>query len=351
MRTEGSLNKGERSMTNKYAVITTINPPGKFLENFFETIGSDYRLIVVGDEKTPSGWDRENVDFLSLEHQQDEFFDLSALMPRNHYSRKNIGYLYAIRAGAEKILETDDDTFFYPDALQLIDESCGVFDLKCDGWVNVYRHFYRDLLWPRGLPLDKIRSFGNIERSNGKKETSFPVQQFVIDGDPDVDAIQRLVHPGEYYAHKERVKIVLSGGAYTTFNTQCTLYDRDAYHLLYLPHHCSFRMTDIWRSLVAQVVLHHFDCALLYRSPISFQERNDHCLMDDFRQEVDGYLHNDTILWKLIDHAKEVSSACPIKLAEKLWKKLVDDFYVSKEEYELIEEWFDEFSAARLGNL
>lgn len=329
-------------MTNKYAVVTTINPPGKFLENFFETIGSDYRLIVVGDEKTPSGWDRENVDFLSFERQQDEFFDLSALMPRNHYSRKNIGYLYAIRAGAEKILETDDDTFFYPDALQLIDESCGVFDLKCDGWVNVYRHFYRDLLWPRGLPLDKIRSFGNIERSNGKKETSFPVQQFVIDGDPDVDAIQRLVHPGEYYAHKERVKIVLSGGAYTTFNTQCTLYDRDAYHLLYLPHNCSFRMTDIWRSIVAQVVLFYYGDNLLYRSPISYQERNEHCLMGDFRQEIDGYLYNNDILDGLLVMSGDLDEDDPVQLSIKLWGYLIDRNYVAEEERDLMHKWFYE---------
>ena len=186
----------------------------------------------------------------------------------------------------------------------MIDEDCELQYLECDGWVNVYHYFYDAPIWPRGLPLDKIRCYGKTGLIKDGLKLRAPVQQFVINSDPDVDAIQRLVLPGDYQASERRMKLALSKGSYTTYNTQCTLYDSDAFHLLYLPHHCSFRMTDIWRSLVAQVVLHHFDCALLYRSPISFQERNDHCLMDDFRQEVDGYLHNDTILWKLIDHAK-----------------------------------------------
>ena len=61
---------------------------------------------------------------------------------------------------------------------------------------------------------------------------------------------------------------------------------------MYLPAYCSFRMTDIWRSFVAQRIAWANDWSVLFHAPNVWQERNEHNLMRDFRDEVPGYLHN-----------------------------------------------------------
>ena len=54
------------------------------------------------------------------------------------------------------------------------------------------------------------------------------------------------------------------------------------YPLLYLPAYCSFRMTDIWRSFVAQRIAWENGWRLLFHGPTMEQERNVHDLMKDF---------------------------------------------------------------------
>ena len=51
-------------------------------------------------------------------------------------------------------------------------------------------------------------------------------------------------------------------------------------------------MTDIWRSFVAQRIAWANNWSILFHEPTVWQERNDHSLMRDFKDEVPGYLHN-----------------------------------------------------------
>ena len=51
------------------------------------------------------------------------------------------------------------------------------------------------------------------------------------------------------------------------FNSQNTAWWRDAVPLLYLPAYCSFRMTDIWRSFVAQRIAWENGWRLLFHEP------------------------------------------------------------------------------------
>jgi len=48
-------------------------------------------------------------------------------------------------------------------------------------------------------------------------------------------------------------------------------------------------MADIWRSFVAQRLMRDLDSHLVYSSSIVFQDRNDHDLMRDFADEIEGY--------------------------------------------------------------
>lgn len=91
----------------KFIIITSINKLTKAIEEFARL--SDWQLIVVGDKKTPSDWSFNNVIYLSPEAQTVFCSEFSQLLPWNHYSRKMIGYLYAIKEGADIIADSDDD--------------------------------------------------------------------------------------------------------------------------------------------------------------------------------------------------------------------------------------------------
>lgn len=74
-----------------------------------------WSIIVIGDKKSPPNYDLPGVDYLNIERQQELFGELAYLIPLNHYSRKNLGYLYAMSKGAEAIAESDDDNIPYDD--------------------------------------------------------------------------------------------------------------------------------------------------------------------------------------------------------------------------------------------
>ena len=50
-----------------------------------------------------------NTIYLSIDQQEELGFRTTLRLPYKSYSRKNIGYLYAIAHGAQVVYETDDD--------------------------------------------------------------------------------------------------------------------------------------------------------------------------------------------------------------------------------------------------
>lgn len=85
------------------------------------------------------------------------------------------------------------------------------------------------------------------------------------------------------------------------FNSQSTTWWRDAFGLLYLPTTRSFRMTDIYRSLVAQRIARANCWHVLFHLPNVRQVRNKHDFMQDIAAEIDGYLHNKRLIRAFAD--------------------------------------------------
>jgi hypothetical protein len=86
--------------------------------------------------------------------------------------------------------------------------------------------------------------------------------------------------------------IALGARTWCPFNSQNTTWFKDAFPLLYLPSYCSFRLTDIWRSFVAQRIAWTCGWNILFHDPTVYQERNEHNLLKDFKDEIDGYINN-----------------------------------------------------------
>ena len=182
-------------MLSKALVITSINRPNNVLRKYSELSKKhDVEFYIVGDKKSPKNFRIKNSKFLSLSHQKKLIFSYSKICNENTYVRKNIGYLEAMRNGAEVILESDDDNMPKKNFFTNIDPYLNAIVLKNKNWVNIYEYFLGDkklTLWPRGYPLDKIKIKSNF--SGQKKKIFSPVQQNLSDNDPDVDAIYRLL--------------------------------------------------------------------------------------------------------------------------------------------------------------
>ena len=121
---------------------------------------------------------------------------------------------------------------------------------------NPYVHFGQTTLWPRGYPLDKIGVPNNrtYEVCSNKIPT---IQQGVVNGDPDVDALMRLTRrhfsrPLNLRFDQMAPAFILPSGTFAPFNSQNTLYLKRAFWGLLLPTMVTDRVTDIYRSYWAQ---------------------------------------------------------------------------------------------------
>ncbi|AIF52452.1 STELLO glycosyltransferase family protein [Pelosinus sp. UFO1] len=278
---------------NKAIVITSISPPTKAVEQFEKIQG--WQLIIVADEKTPPEWYYDNVVFLSLRDQQTSGGYLFDVLPLNHYCRKMIGYIEAIRSGANTIVDSDDDNI--PKANWSIPPFTGFYQIASNkGFTNIYKLFTNDPIWPRGFPLKQI--YTAIEPSTSelvKKDVSIGIWQGLADGDPDVDAIYRLTNNKPCFFN-DREPVVLASKVVCPFNSQNTAFCREAFPLLYLPATVTFRFTDILRGYVAQPILWTLGLHLGFTGATVVQERNKHDYLQDFKSEIPCYLYPEKII-------------------------------------------------------
>lgn len=332
-------------MSHNYAVVvTTINAPTRAVEEIQARTGElSARFFVIGDSKSPPDFSLPGSDYLDIAAQVATGFRFAELCPTRHYARKNVGYLAAMRAGCDVIIETDDDNIprdgFWAPRTRV--QRAPTVDAK--GWCNVYRYFTDTPIWPRGLPLNEVRSEVAPLASLTVAEADCPIQQGLADENPDVDAIYRLVLPLPVSFEPDRA-VILGEGAWCPFNSQNTTFWKDAFPLLYLPYHCSFRMTDIWRSFVAQRLAWAAGWRLQFHSSTVFQERNAHDLMRDFADEVPGYLHNERIRKTLEDADFTSGSDALGDNLLKAYEALIGLGVVGAEERALVAAWVEDLS-------
>jgi hypothetical protein len=278
----------EDRIMSRYVVITSIHGVTDSVREYAEM--KNWHVVLVGDRKTPA-LDRHphpNVTFLSVEDQSHLGLASYSRCPLNHYSRKNLGYLYAISQGAEVIADADDDNMPYPswggDATFEFPDLEVVSAEKC---ANIYRWFTDDFVWPRGYPLSAVLD-GAGSRTKGGHTLRIAVVQGLVDGDPDVDAIYRLT-VGKAVNWRPRGAVALDKGTFCPINSQNTIWAREAFPYLYLPTTVTFRFTDILRGYVAQAGVWSIGATVAFTSPSVFQSRNVHDLKMDFADEIPCY--------------------------------------------------------------
>lgn len=334
---------------NKWIVVTSINEPTKQTKKLSKEIG--FKLLVVSDVKTNQEWFLESTIFLSVKKQKSLFFKSIKSTPFNSYTRKNIGYLYAIKYGAQFIYDTDDDNQPIMPLNDYFDfgktKTELEYDLNSPLALNPYAHFGQPTIWPRGFPLDNINK-DNFNEYICKEKLTSVVQQSVVDGDPDVDAIFRLTKSIDskrieikFDSTSPSVKIPLF--KVTPYNSQNTFFHYKAFWSLYLPHSVSFRLTDIWRSYWAQRLLWLLGSTVSFHGPNAYQQRNSHSYTKDYLEEKDMYLKTNDLIQFLYEWKCNLKRfyACVLDLSremavKKFWKM---------DELESIKNWLDDLDS------
>lgn len=323
-------------------VVTSIASPNIALKNIAENCLKAKRdFLVIGDTKSPANFVLQGCEFFSLATQKQLPFRLAAHCPEKHYARKNMGYLLAIKKGYNIIVETDDDNMPKPDFWQPRIQTQRVNLIADTQWVNVYRYFSEENIWPRGFPLELLQldtSF-NFQAPVLK---DCPIQQGLADDNPDVDAIYRMTMTLPVTFEK-RENIALGKGSWCPFNSQNTTWFKEAFPLMYLPSFCSFRMTDIWRSFVAQRIAWENDWHILFHHATVYQNRNEHQLLKDFEDEIPGYLNNAKIVQVLEDLELKSGQDNIFDNMEKCYKTLLKNRWIThQKELNLLEDWFED---------
>jgi len=331
-------------MPDHAIVVTTINHPTRAVEEIARNAGRlGAEFFVIGDQKSPPDFNQPGATYFNLEAQLNTGFHYAKLAPARHYARKNVGYLAAIHAGASVLIETDDDNI--PRELFWAERRASVPAKLVPGveWVNAYTYFSDSHIWPRGLPLDRVNTAPPALNDVPVEEIFCPIQQGLADENPDVDAIYRLVSKLPFDFRPDEP--VALRGAWCPFNSQNTTWWREAFPLLYLPYYCSFRMTDIWRSFVAQKIAYLNGWAILFHKATVVQERNEHNLLRDFEEEIPGYLHNGRIR-DALDRLDLPTGRSSVPDALRVsYRKLVELELVGAQELALLDAWLLDLAA------
>lgn len=268
----------------KFIVTTTIQPPTEATLKFASM--SDWTLIVVGDTKTPhEEYEKINCMYLHPEDQESEYKELSDSIGWKKIQRRNIGFVKAYQLGADVVATVDDDNIPYDNwgCDLLVGKEVEVDFYETENTIfdplSVTEHNW---LWHRGYPVEEIPTKNNVSYV-GKKKTKVLVQANLWDGDPDIDATNRLTK-------RPMVKFnnikPYSTNNLTVFNSQNTFIHRDVLEN-YMVFPYVGRMDDIWGSYFLQKNIP--TGSIVFDKPTVYQDRNEQDLVRNLENEIIGY--------------------------------------------------------------
>ena len=366
-----SPKSADNPICKRWAVVTTIFEPSEAVRRQVRLEG--WCLVVVADESSAkeynTGWTKGEgngaVIYLTPKEQKAMNVPFVNALPWNHFGRKNVGYMYAIQHGAEVIWDFDDDNMLkfwmsgaappgapsleasIPNKENCVEGHMEVLLPKGHSWptFNPYPKLGAPTLpsWPRGLPLDDIKiaaSFNTSLQAVTIDCSDIGVLQSLADYQPDVDAIFRFTQqiPFWFKRAKETRHLMVPTGVMTPYNAQATLHFSSSFFGLFLPVTVNGRVSDIWRSYIAQRLFWDVGIKLGFAArPLVVQDRNEHSYTKDLSGESDLYLRGKELVkflgqWKGQGHTI-------VERTEELWIALYEREYIEEADVKLVQQW------------
>jgi hypothetical protein len=268
----------------KVIVTTTINPPTEAIERF--DARTDWDLVVIGDLKTPKDYKLKRGLYVSPEEQEKFDKPLSDAIGWRCIQRRNFGLLWAAQMKPDIVAVIDDDNIprlGWGENL-MIDRPVEVnyyeTDLPAFDPVGATNH---KEIWHRGYPLQLLPKRDYSRKS--RKTVTPDVQADFWDGDPDIDAVCRMIYAPE--CKFDDKFFPMAGNKLSPFNSQNTFISGKWLKDYFLFPHVG-RMDDIWAAYYVEAL----GAQVVYNKATVYQQRNVHDLVVDMKKEYCGYENN-----------------------------------------------------------
>lgn len=288
----------------KIIVTTTINPPTNALKKFNKIKG--WELLVVGDMKTPHEMYKD-FDYFSPSEQRKKYPELSAAIGWNCIQRRNLGFIEAYNRGADIIATVDDDNIPLDNWGKdiYLNKKTKVLHWETDDLCfDPFSATDKAYCWHRGFPIQDVNS-RDVKRPTFKHVTPTAQANF-WNGNPDVDAICRMIYYTEFTFPKEAFPFV--SNQISPFNSQNTFISRETLKDYFVFPFIG-RMDDIWGAY------YYLSCGhnVVYGEPTVYQHRNFHDNTIDFIDELLGYKETKRLLLNLREGAESIEMFLPSK--------------------------------------
>lgn len=244
-------------------------------------------LIVAGDTNSPPEL-REYVEQLGGIYLPTDFvFPGSEFVPFKCVQRRNAAIWYAVTHDYDAVLTVDDDNLPAQDYfVSALTGELGHRPRSLLASNSLYLNL-GDLCIPpfrqRGCPYGARGQKPRITTTVAPPEVV--VAQAMVIGDPDCDAVERMVNKPNVTAVIARG--VVQPGIFAAFNSQATAWRQDwAPAMAVLPH--VGRYDDIFASFIFARLARTYNVALYAGDPVVVQERNEHNLVKDLAAEHFG---------------------------------------------------------------
>jgi hypothetical protein len=284
-------------MLDAALVTTTIQVP-RLLE-LHRAIAAAIPIYVVGDLQSPDDEinslcaELGNAYYYSAADQARLGYESSEVLGWRCPGRRSIGFLEAVRHGADVIVSIDDDNlpmddrYFEQFLSVLAVPFSGLQVTAPTGWVDP-----GDFLDPpvrhRGFPheLWHDRPPVSLGYQVGRR---VGVAAGLWLGDPDTDAVSRMATRPRCLGASPAclAGFVADNNCFAPFNSQNVAFVRELLPLMVM-HSGVGRYDDIWASFIAQRVMREFEMVVHYGQPLVWQDRNDHDPVSDLAAELFG---------------------------------------------------------------
>jgi hypothetical protein len=347
-------------MYDKWIVITTINPPNSLIFCLLKN-KNHWKILVVADERTKDNdWRSLNISsklvYLSLKDQINLNYNILKYIPINSYSRKNIGYLYAIEHGAKEIFEIDDNIkiknldYINYSFNNSISKIISLGKNNVSQMINPYSFFGTKDIWPRGFRLSDIGNddnniFYNVDSSQINLRPL--IYQGLINGEADVDSLFIQTRIEKYnnlnIIFGKKNPLLYLPNNYVPINSKNTKYLYDIFPTLLLPTSINEHISDIIRGYIMQNYAWRLNGSVFYLSSDSYIKDNNFFNISYFKKENDLFFKLDYIL-KLLTNNQNSNINSPPSFLINIVEVLVTNKILGKKDFNLYKAFINDLN-------
>ena len=331
--------------SKKWIVMGAKNPPNLSLIKFLFSLNSWKTIIIGCNNYNSKKWKivskyNDKIIYLSINKQNKLKYNINKYLDINSYSRKNIGYLFAIHHGAEEIYEIDENIIIkdFNDDFNLNNAKLS-YGLRNDNrMINPYSYFGINSIWPRGFKLSDIgKGFDNKFYSINYNQLILKPLLFqgLINGNPDLDSIfilSKFEKSINYdFSLFDYNPILYFPGNYVPINSKNTKYLYEIFPLLVLPNTVNDKISDILRGYILQRFLWGYNGVVIYHSTSIYYNQSLSLNCYNFIKEKNLFFKLDCFL-KSLNIKKYRNYNEPMKIFINLIKSLIIEGFLGEKD-------------------